>query len=332
MLTADDDATNQKVRALDLSQEAGRAGLFSCPFCQDPVSWVDGKSLRTDGQPRLKHFRHQSASSCITDEPETEAHAQGKLAVEEFIRRTGFGVPHLEHPFEGLVIDIYWERPGMKNVAIEVQATNYSTERYTEKIEAYREADLAVLYLLIPGNFRKELGRRVISTKAIERALFFDHTFGPEVGAAYLRRLSHKWVIEVPYLHPKYARGGGVNERRFFAKPWGSETIPAENRFRELTKESFPWPVFATRRRNERAPSMKCGHEKIRLIPGGETQIRYGRRCATCNENFGWLPDRVLIGLSLPRPDSSEAEGLYRTFWAHEVGIQTTIPRIKNNP
>lgn len=285
------------------SLEVRHMDLFGI-CCDEPLSFVNGVALRIDGRPRSRHFRHRPASQCTAGEPETEEHIQGKLAVKRFIDQTRLGVATVEYRLDDFVADVYWERPNSRDMAIEVQATNYATEKYIDKIAAYRKKDLMVLYLFIPGDFYKAHRDRVIHAKAIERALLFDHAFGTNVGSAYLYQIGDKWVVETPWLERKWARGGhgiAVNERVFFKKQLNNERKSADSFFRTLGKiEDSWWPVFDNIQQRGISPPIRCPHSWIRPTVNGEGTQRWSIRCAICGTFDGWFPKTAVHHLGLP--------------------------------
>ncbi len=145
MLTAIDDSN----RVVDARLVKDRATVYRCRDCDEPLIWVNANT-------RVKHFRHRSESSCIS-EPETEEHILYKAAVYDAIEAFMPGTGELEGKVNNRRADVLWRfvnndpitcRPTEHLYAFEAQLALYDIDEFRRKIEDYMHAGARVVYLL----------------------------------------------------------------------------------------------------------------------------------------------------------------------------------------
>lgn len=108
-------------------------GSFTCPECNGEVLFVNGLK-------KIKHFRHLVKSNCGW-EPETERHIEMKQFCKKFFK--------LED--DNLEVGLGFARPDLydevKRIAIEVQHSNLTLEKFLERTENYTKNNIAVLWI-----------------------------------------------------------------------------------------------------------------------------------------------------------------------------------------
>ena len=102
-----------------------------CPHCKQKVIFVNATK-------KIKHFRHHLKSECDF-EPETQRHIEMKLFMKNKL-------PHLklEYNLKFAVPDLYDK---IDNVAIEVQHSKISKEKFLERCYNYSKRGIFVLWI-----------------------------------------------------------------------------------------------------------------------------------------------------------------------------------------
>ncbi len=109
---------------------------FKCPYCSEELIFIDGKDV-------IKHFRHKVENMC-EHEPETKIH----LEMKEFIAKK-FNLSNEEIEYTKLLK--YGFKPDgfieEQNIALEVQHSIISKDKFLERTKKYSEYSINVLWI-----------------------------------------------------------------------------------------------------------------------------------------------------------------------------------------
>lgn len=265
-----------KVFAPDLMEKRQE---FVCRFCNQPMIFVDA-------QLKIKHFRHKAEMSCDS-EPETEAHEHYKWLVFKKLKDMKIGEVLLEHSIGKVRADIYLNRGSWRNIAFEIQATNYNFSKYEEKIRAYAFHKLLVVYIFVGEDFCAEVKPNIYSLKEIEKRIFNQKSYGDTVIGCYLE----DEIVIIPSFKEKYAKGrSGHCTDRFIMH------------FRETKRMSLADFLDNALEYYIKEPFLPhCDHNET-IYQKAEGKIpRYKKVCAECAKFIKWLPNKEAeaVGLRL---------------------------------
>jgi len=185
--------TGERVYAPDLYNTKQ---TFSCPFCKNKLLFVNSTL-------RIKHFRHSIKANCPYGN-ETKEHEATKNYVFEELKKIPFGKAYLEYTFDQFIADVYFCRPNSFDIAFEIQATNYSYQKYIDKISHYIKEGLLVVYIFIGENFYKEVKANIFSLKEIEKLTFIKNDYKGQLQGCYL---SANNAVTLPAFTAKFAKG-----------------------------------------------------------------------------------------------------------------------------
>jgi competence CoiA-like predicted nuclease len=250
---------------------------FTCPFCKGNMSFVDATI-------RIKHFRHKVKTDCIY-EPETEEHEEAKYLVYKVLRDLGLGKVNLEFPVGKFIADVYLARENKCDIAFEIQATNYSFNKYIEKINYYAFKRLIVVYIFVGDSFYKEIKSNIFSLKEIEKRIVVEKCFKDSVTGSYL----YGTDITIPSFTEKFAKGGeGYCENRFIEQYRLTKKMGLKDYLLALNERSII---------NRYEP--KCTHPETEYKKFQGKIIRYKETCSICGKFIKWLPNKKAIELGL---------------------------------
>ncbi|HEM2749654.1 TPA: competence protein CoiA [Streptococcus suis] len=157
-------AVDQKGQTINLLEKPEvKKGDYFCPACAGKVRYRSGKILRS-------HFAHQTLRDCdFWSENESAQHLSLKASLYQWLN--GQAQVDLEAylPATKQVADILVNQ----HLALEVQCSSLSISRLQERTMAYRQADMAVLWLLGKDLW---LGERL--TNLHKQFLYFSMNMG----------------------------------------------------------------------------------------------------------------------------------------------------------
>lgn len=252
---------------------------FFCRFCNAPMSFVDATL-------KIKHFRHLVKASCDY-EGETEEHENCKYSIYKELKAIGNGNVFIEHPVGKLIADVYWERIEKPGIAFEIQATNYSTSQYEDKISYYAFRNIIVVYVFVGDSFCREVRPNVYSLKEIEKRIFDDNTYLDTVIGCYL----NDDAVTVPSFSKKYEKGGdGYCSNRFIMRRNSTKRLKLVEYLGVVDKHSNSNPYLP-----------KCLHKETTFEKSMGKIPRYKIVCSVCGKFFKWLPNNEArkIGLDI---------------------------------
>ncbi len=254
-----------------------REPLYTCKGC-------GGRLVFMDCRLKIKYFRHYEKCNCDS-EPETPEHVWGKQKVfETILAMKNFGSSvELEHSIENLKADVYWESTWRKAV-IEIQATNYTMDVFSDKIYDYARQGFVIIYLFVGDKFLKETRPFVYSLKEIEKQLFVTKELPGIIHAGYL--LPSEKVF-IPCFKEKWAKGGdGRCTHRFISMRGFEKTV-------SLTDFLIDAVYYEP-------PKVPCKHTRVRHVANFEKIKRYKVVCDQCNKFLKWLPNKEALQLGYP--------------------------------
>lgn len=126
---------NEPIMAQDATKTDGQ---FTCSWCNELV-------ILKKGSIKIPHFAHKTLANCDYNENESEKHKQCKLEIYNTLKVNDIEA-HLEYKLDGIRPDIYI--PSL-NVGIEVQLSNISIEKITQRTDRYKQLGIAVLWTSI---------------------------------------------------------------------------------------------------------------------------------------------------------------------------------------
>lgn len=257
-----------KVFAWDIAE---RAPYYECTGCGRRLVFMDCRE-------KIKYFRHYEKCNCDS-EPETPEHVSGKQQVYETIcnmRQMGDSV-ELEHNIDNLKADVYWHSP-WSEVAIEIQATNYTIDIFEDKIYEYADKGLVIIYLFIGNSFLKKTRHNIYSLKEIEKRIFVKRDLPGIIYAGYLSSFGQ---VFVPDFQEKWARGGGECSHRFISMRSGEKRVSLEK--------------FLTDAAYIKQPKIECKHKVTKHVFSSGKIKRYKEVCSKCGKFIKWLPNKEAI-------------------------------------
>lgn len=282
------DENNDVVHAFEAHRNSGK---FTCRICKENVTFVDADLI-------CKHFRHKPHSDCIGFTSDSAEHDVEVMRIKNLIQSLGIGYVEEEYILDGkFVVDVLWQRPSTLNLAIEVQASQYSSKDYEDKVVYYRNAGLQILYLFMPGNFRNADKDRpyILRLKSFERALLFDHSYGRYVGAAYLHNVNSFRTIEMPKLTEKFAKGtGGLCTETFLLDSKQTKRIADNVFWSKLCESDRVGSVFTSIVRAKTPAPMSCKHTTKVVYFRDNPKNKWAIKCTVCDEPKGWLDKRTI--------------------------------------
>ncbi|MEC4685941.1 MAG: competence protein CoiA family protein [Nitrospirota bacterium] len=268
------DHNGDRIRA---SQVENRNLNFSCEDCGNPLSFVDA-------QLKVKHFRHQVASDC-GDEPETEEHEYYKDLVAIKLEELKLGQVCPEYLLGCKRADIYLKRENKRDIAFEVQATNYSFAKYEQKINCYSARRLLTVYIFIGDDFLNEVKKNIFSLKEIEKKIFHNKSYRDSVIGCYLDGEN----VTLPSFKQKHAKGSsGYCSDRF---------IFDYKNLKKMTLDDYLINVQEHKVKDEH-PYI-CGHPEYIVKKSDKKIERYGWFCSCCGKFDKWLSNKQALSMGL---------------------------------
>jgi competence CoiA-like predicted nuclease len=258
-----------------------RQDLF-CRFCNQPMVFVDAEL-------KIKHFRHKVDTLCDS-EPETVEHEHYKGVICQLLKRKNVGEVHPEHSIGPVRADIYLETGSWRNTVFEIQATNYSSSKYQEKIAAYAFRKLQVVHIFVGSDFRTEVKPHVYSLKEIEKKIFNDKDYRDTVIGCYLEGE----IVTIPSFKQKLAKGrSGHCTNRFIVDYKETKQVHLDA-FLDSILERYVAVPFVPPPCDHRATEYQKSDKKI---------PRYKEVCIQCAKFIRWLPNKEAKALGLETPE-----------------------------
>ena len=146
MITAINRKDNRKVlsyRLEDMKYILDNKSFFSCPNCDSELIFVNCTK-------KIKHFRHKIECGCEW-ENETEEHISMK---KFFIEKMKLDPSNVEVNLGFAIPDIYLKE---KKIAIEVQHSSISEEKFLFRTKRYTENGIWVLWVFHPKLIRENI-------------------------------------------------------------------------------------------------------------------------------------------------------------------------------
>lgn len=167
---------------------------YFCPYCHESLIFVNARV-------KIKHFRHKVESKC-SPEPETQMHLEMKQ----------FALSYFGWDETNLEVNLGFARPDLfkDGVAIEVQYSPLSYDKFIERTSNYKKHDIHVLWIFHESLVKQNIPRFI--KKAHE--IYFGRVYVFKAKAFYPIHLERLW---------KWIEPNEFSEHDGYLKPYKSK-------------------------------------------------------------------------------------------------------------